>query len=61
MEHTAAELGALLGTMSYWSRLSLEQREAMANANRTLHEQLERPIRSSTVACLVTARRGSSR
>ena len=61
MEHTAAELGALLGTMSFWSRLSPEQREAMGNANRTLHEQLGRPIRSSIVACLVTARRGDSR
>lgn len=57
MEHTAAELSALLGTMSFWSRISAEQREAMRNANRALHEQLGRPIRSSTVACLVTARR----
>ncbi len=61
MEHTAAELGALLGTMSFWSRLSPEQREAVESANRTLHEQLGRPIRASTVACLVTARRGDSR
>jgi SAM-dependent methyltransferase len=58
MEHTAAELNALLGTMSFWSRLSLEQREAMESANRTLCEQLGRPIRSSIVAFLVTARRG---
>jgi ubiquinone/menaquinone biosynthesis C-methylase UbiE len=61
MEHTAAELNALLGTMSFWSRLSPEQREATESANRTLHEQLERPIRSSIVTCLVTARRGDSR
>jgi SAM-dependent methyltransferase len=60
MEHTAAELNALLGTMSFWSRVSPEQREAMESANRTLHEQLGRPIRSSIVACLVTARRGDS-
>jgi SAM-dependent methyltransferase len=60
MEHTSAELNALLGTMSFWSRLSPRQREAMDSANRTLHEQLGRPIRSSIVACLVTARRGSS-
>jgi len=58
MEHTAVELNALLGTMSFWSRLSPEQREAMESANRTLCEQLGRPIRSSIVACLVTARRG---
>jgi SAM-dependent methyltransferase len=61
MEHTAAELDALLGTMSLWSRLSPDQREAVQGANRTLHEQLGRPIRSSTVACLVTARRRDSR
>ncbi len=61
MEHTAAELGALLGTMSFWARLSPEQREAMESANRTLHEQLGRPIRSSIVVCLVTARHGDSR
>jgi SAM-dependent methyltransferase len=58
MEHTAVELNALLGTMSFWSRLSPEQREAMESANRNLCEQLGRPIRSSIVACLVTARRG---
>ena len=60
MEHTAAELNALLGTMSFWSRLSSEQQDAMASANRTLHEQLGRSIRSSVVACLVTARRRDS-
>jgi SAM-dependent methyltransferase len=58
MEHTADELNALLGTMSFWSRLSSEQREAMGSANRTLCVQLGRPIRSSIAACLVTARRG---
>jgi len=61
MEHTAAEVNALLGTMSFWSRLSPEQRAAMESANRALHEQLGQPIRSSIVACLVTARRGDSR
>jgi len=61
MEHTAAEVNALLGTMSFWSRLSPEQSAAMESANRALHEQLGRPIRSSIVACLVTARRGDSR
>jgi ubiquinone/menaquinone biosynthesis C-methylase UbiE len=61
MEHTAAELNALLGTMSFWSRLSSELREAIESANWTLYEQLGRPMRSSIVACLVTARRGDSR
>jgi len=60
MEHTAVELNALLGTMSFWSRLSPEQREAMERGNETLCEQLGRPIRSSIVACLVTARRRPS-
>ena len=61
MEHTAAELNALLGTMSFWSQLSPEQREAIESANRTLHEQLGRPICSSIVACLAMARREDSR
>ena len=56
-EHTAAELNALLGTMSFWSRLSPGQRKAMESANRALCERLGRPIRSSAVACLVSARR----
>jgi ubiquinone/menaquinone biosynthesis C-methylase UbiE len=60
MEHTSAELNALLGTMSFWSRLSPAQREALESANRTLHEQLGRPIRSSAVTYLVTARREDS-
>ncbi len=56
VEHTAAELSALLGTMSFWARLSPEQREAIADENHALHERLGRPIRASTVAVLVTAR-----
>ena len=60
LEHTAAELNALLGTMSFWPRLSPAQREAMESANRTLYEQLGRPIRSSVLACLLTARRVGS-
>ena len=57
LEHTADELNALLGTMSFWARLSAAQREALAAENQALHQRLGRPIRSSTVACLVTARR----
>ena len=57
LEHTAEELTALLGTMSFWARLSPAQRDAVAAENQALQEQLQRPIRSSTVACLVTARR----
>jgi SAM-dependent methyltransferase len=57
IEHTAHELNALLGTMSFWARLSPRQREALVADNDALHRRLDRPIRSSTVACLVTARR----
>jgi SAM-dependent methyltransferase len=57
IEHTAAELTALLGTMSFWARLSPDQRDALANENHALHERLGRPIRASTVAALLTARR----
>jgi SAM-dependent methyltransferase len=55
--HTADELNALLGTMSFWARLSPRQRDSVAAQNRTLHNGLRRPIRSSAVACLVMARR----
>lgn len=57
LEHTADELTALLGTMSFWARLTPRQRDALAAENQALHQRLGRPIRSSTVACLVTARR----
>jgi SAM-dependent methyltransferase len=56
-EHTAGELGALLATMSFWARLSPEQRDALVNETHALHERLGRPIRASTLAVLVTARR----
>lgn len=59
VEHTADGLGALLGTMSFWARLSPEQRDALVNENHALHERLGRPIRASTVAVLVTARRSA--
>jgi SAM-dependent methyltransferase len=57
IEQTAAELNALLSTMSFWARLSSEQRDALVNENHALHERLGRPIRASTVATLLTARR----
>jgi SAM-dependent methyltransferase len=57
MEHTADELTALLRTMSFWARLSPRQRDGLAAENRALQQRLGRPIRSSTVACLVTAQR----
>ena len=57
VEHTADALNALLGTMSFWARLAPAQRDALIAANHGLQRRLGRPIRSSTVACLVTARR----
>ena len=57
LEHTADELNALLGTMSFWARLSTRQRDDLSAANHALHVRLARQIRSSAVACLVVARR----
>jgi SAM-dependent methyltransferase len=60
VEHTADELSALLGTMSFWARLSPGQRDAVVNENRALEQRLGRPIRASTLAVLVTARRSAA-
>jgi SAM-dependent methyltransferase len=60
IEHTADELGGLLGTMSFWARLSTEQREALVNEIHALQERLGRSIRASTLAVLITARRSAS-
>jgi SAM-dependent methyltransferase len=59
LEHTADELNALLATMSFWARLSPDQRDALVNETHALHERLGRPIRASTVAVLLTARRSA--
>jgi SAM-dependent methyltransferase len=59
IEHTADELNALLGTMSFWARLSPDQRDALVSETHALHERLGRPIRSSTVAVLLTVRRSA--
>jgi SAM-dependent methyltransferase len=58
IEHTADELNALIATMSFWARISPGQRDALTSENRALHERLGRPIRASTIAGLLTARRG---
>jgi len=59
LEQTAAELNALLATASFWRRVAPEQRAALERASVELYERIGRPIRSSTVAVLVTARRRS--
>jgi SAM-dependent methyltransferase len=61
IEQTASQLNALLGTMSFWARLSPSQRDALVNENHALHERLGRPLRASTVAVLLTAQRRAPR
>jgi hypothetical protein len=56
-QHTPEEIGALLGTMSFWSGLSPLQREALLDEVQAIHRRLGRPIRSSAIVCLVSARR----
>jgi SAM-dependent methyltransferase len=57
VEHTADELNALLGTMSFWARLSPSQRDALVAENQSFYRRIGRRIRSSTAACLVVAQR----
>ena len=59
-EHSAAELSGLLGTMSFWARLSAAERDALVSANDALRQRLGRPIRASALAVLVTARRSAA-
>jgi hypothetical protein len=60
LEHTAAELTGLLRTASSYSRLAPDRRQALEDEHIVIYERLGRPIRSSTVAVLVTARRGDA-
>jgi ubiquinone/menaquinone biosynthesis C-methylase UbiE len=57
MEQTADELNALLRTASFYHRLAPNQRQALESETVAIYQRLGRPIRSSTVAVLVTARR----
>lgn len=57
VEQTADALNGVLGTMSFWARLTPGQREALCAENHALHARLGRPIRSSLVGCLLTAQR----
>jgi hypothetical protein len=56
-EHTPDGLNALVRTMSFYARLSPGQRQALEREYEAIYERLGRPIRASTVAVLVTARR----
>jgi ubiquinone/menaquinone biosynthesis C-methylase UbiE len=57
IEHTPDELGALVRTMSFYARLSPAQRQALDREHEAIYQRLGRPIRASTIAVLVTARR----
>jgi SAM-dependent methyltransferase len=59
VEHTPDELNALLRTMSFYARLSSGQRQSLEREYETIYERLGRPIRASTIAALVTARRSA--
>jgi ubiquinone/menaquinone biosynthesis C-methylase UbiE len=57
IEQTPDELNAIVRTMSFYARLSPRQRQALEREYGAIYERLGRPIRASTVAALVTARR----
>jgi SAM-dependent methyltransferase len=59
IEHTPDELNALVHTMSFYARLSPGQRQALEREHQAIYERLGRPIRASTAAALVTARRST--
>jgi ubiquinone/menaquinone biosynthesis C-methylase UbiE len=59
VEHTPDELNAIVRTMSFYVRLSPDQRQALEREYHAICERLGRPIRASTVAALVTARRST--
>jgi ubiquinone/menaquinone biosynthesis C-methylase UbiE len=61
IEHTPDELNAVISTMSFYARLSPDQRQALEREYEAIYERLGRPIRASTVAALVTARRSTGR
>ena len=55
IEQTPDQLNAVLRTMSFYARLSPDQRQALEREYQAMYERLGRPIRASTVAALVTA------
>jgi ubiquinone/menaquinone biosynthesis C-methylase UbiE len=57
VEQTGSELNATFRTMSYYARLSLPQREALAQECEAIYARFGRLIRASVVTALVTARR----
>lgn len=59
IEQTADELNALVRTLSFFARLSPDQRLALEREHQAIYQRFGRPIHASTVAALVTARRSS--
>lgn len=59
VEHTPDELNALVRTMSYYARLSPQQRQALEREHEAIYERFGRPIRASIISTLVTARRST--
>jgi len=57
IEQNPDELNALIRTMSFYARISPDQRQALEREHDAIYERLGRPIRASIVAALVTARR----
>ncbi|HEY4829390.1 MAG TPA: class I SAM-dependent methyltransferase [Solirubrobacteraceae bacterium] len=57
LEHTAEELNALMRTLSPYHRMSPAQQRALERGNAAIEERLGRPIRSTVIAVLLTARR----
>src|SRR6266516_3917300 len=60
-EHAPDELGALVRTMSSYSRLSPDQRQALDREHEAIYQRFGRPIRASTIAVLLTAQRRADR
>ena len=56
-EHTSSELVALMRTLSPYHRMTEDQQEALEASIVALEADLGRPIRSTTAAVLVTARK----
>ena len=56
-EHTPDKLSALLRTMSFYAGLSADQSRALDREYEAIYQRLGRPIRASTIAILLTARR----
>jgi SAM-dependent methyltransferase len=57
IEHTPEELGAVVRTMSFYARLSPEQRQALDREFEAIYQRSGQPVRASTIAVLLTAQR----